>query len=246
MPGQEKDKRLLNEIEHGKYLIEHGAGETWNWETPAGKLRWKRRVDMLREKLARGLKVLELGCGTGYFTRELVDSGAEITAIDISPDLLDEARREIRAPNVDFRLDNAYEMSFPAESFDHILGSSVLHHLDIRRALSEVYRVLKPGGRIAFTEPNMMNPQIALQKNIPAIKRRMGDSPDETAFFRWRIKRLLSDAGFSEIRVVPFDFLHPAVPPSLIKTVSRIGSIAEKTPLLRGIAGSLHITAAKP
>ena len=245
MAVKKEDRRLLNEIEHGKYLIEHGAGETWNWETPAGKLRWKRRVGMLKEKLEPGSRVLELGCGTGYFTRELVDTGAEITAIDISPDLLGEARKEIRSSNVEFRVDNAYELSFGNGSFDHVIGSSVLHHLEIREALSEMYRVLKPGGQVAFTEPNMMNPQIALQKNIPAIKRRMGDSPDETAFFKWQIKRLLRDAGFSSIRVVPFDFLHPAVPPGLIRTISWMGKTAEKTPLLRGIAGSLYITAGK-
>jgi SAM-dependent methyltransferase len=241
----EGDRRLQNEIEHGKYLIQHGAGETWNWETPAGKVRWKRRVDMLRSALAPGAEVLELGCGTGYFTRELIDSGAEITAIDISPDLLDVARKEIKAPNVVFTLDNAYRMSFPDHRFDNVIGSSVLHHLDIRKALSEIYRVLKPGGALAFTEPNMMNPQIALQKNIPSIKRRMGDSPDETAFFSWQIKRLLRQAGFTSIRVVPFDFLHPAVPPALIRTVSGLGNLAEKIPLIRGIAGSLYITAGK-
>ncbi|MCK4747210.1 MAG: methyltransferase domain-containing protein [Bacteroidales bacterium] len=245
MRRAEEDKRLLNEIEHGKYLIEHGAGETWNWESPAGKLRWERRVAMLKDKLEKDSKVLELGCGTGYFTRELVDTDAHITAIDISPDLLEEARKEVSASNVEFNVDNAYAMRFHAGTFDHVVGSSVLHHLEIREALSEMYRVLKPGGQIAFTEPNMMNPQIALQKNIPFIKRKMGDSPDETAFFSWQMRRLLQEAGFTSIRVLPFDFLHPAVPPAMIKTISLIGNVAEKTPLLRGIAGSLFITARK-
>lgn len=245
MTISEEDKRLQNEIEHGKYLIKHGAGETWNWETPAGKLRWKRRVGMLKEKLKFGSNVLELGCGTGYFTRELADSDVLITAIDISPDLLAEARKKVTTANIVFKIDNAYAMSFPDESFDHVIGSSILHHLEIQKALFEIYRVLKPGGSIAFTEPNMMNPQIAIQKNIPLIKRRMGDSPDETAFFKWQIKRLLRQAGFNSIQVIPFDFLHPAVPRSLIKTVLWIEKIVEKTPLLRNIAGSLYITADK-
>lgn len=246
MEESAKDRRLLNEIEHGKYLIEHGAGETWNWETPAGKVRWKRRVEMLKENLEPGTKVLELGCGTGYFTRELMDTGAKITAIDISPDLLEVARSEIQAGNVEFIVDNAYEMSFEDETFDHVIGSSVLHHLEINQALAEIYRVLKPGGRIAFTEPNMMNPQIAMQKNIPVLKRKMGDSPDETAFFRRHMIKLLRATGFSSIRVVPFDFLHPAVPPVLIRTVSGAGRLAERIPLVRGIAGSLYILASKP
>jgi hypothetical protein len=91
----------------------------------------------------------------------------------------------------------------------------------------------------------MMNPQIMLQKNIPCIKRKLGDSPDETAFFKGQMKRLLRNAGFIEIRVVPFDFLHPSVPPRFIRTVSAMGNTAERIPLLRSIAGSLFITARK-
>lgn len=242
---KQKDKRILNEIEHGEYLIAHGAGEIWNWESPAGRLRWRRRVSMLKEDLGSGTKVLELGCGTGYFTRELVDTGAEITAIDISPALLAEARSEIEAANVEFRVENAYEMCFAEESFDHVVGSSVLHHLEIERALSEIFRVVKPGGEIAFTEPNMMNPQIALQKNLPPVKRRMGDSPDETAFFKGQMKRLLREAGFVGIRVVPFDFLHPSIPRWLIWIANPCCRVAERLPLVNAIAGSLYIRARK-
>jgi SAM-dependent methyltransferase len=125
------------------------------------------------------------------------------------------------------------------------LGSSVLHHLDIDKAVKEIYRVLKPGGMIAFTEPNMLNPQIALQKNIPWLKKKLGDSPDETAFFSWNIKKLLVTAGFTHVKATPFDFLHPAIPPGLINPVLGISRIAEKTPLLKAIAGSLFIQAVK-
>ena len=97
-----------------------------------------------------------------------------------------------------------------------------------------------------FTEPNMMNPQIALQKNIPALKRKLGDSPDETAFFRWSLKKLLMKTGFKEIVIKPFDFLHPALHPSLIPFISSLGEAVEKTPLLKEIAGSLYISAIKP
>jgi SAM-dependent methyltransferase len=121
----------------------------------------------------------------------------------------------------------------------------VLHHLDLTRALPEMLRVLKPGGAFVFTEPNMLNPQIMLQKNFPPLKRLMGDSPDETAFFRWGIARELSRAGFSAPAVRPFDFLHPWVPGALAKSAERLGSFLERIPLLREIAGSLLITASK-
>jgi len=240
------DKRIQNEIEHGKYLAHEGAGEVWNWESPAGKLRWKRRVKMLTTHIKSADTVLEIGCGTGYFTKEIVKTGALVTAIDISPELLNIAKFEIAEPNVSFVLDNAYDLSFEDNRYDSIVGSSVLHHLDIEKAISEMYRVLKPGGSMFFTEPNMMNPQIALQKNIPALKRKLGDSPDETAFFRWSLKKLMRRTGFTEIVIKPFDFLHPAVPPSLIPFISSLSEVIEKTPVLKEIAGSLYISAKKP
>ncbi|NVO18086.1 MAG: class I SAM-dependent methyltransferase [Bacteroidetes bacterium] len=239
------EKRLLNEIEHGKFLAREGAGEVWNWESPAGKVRWQRRVKMLTSHLKASDTVLEIGCGTGYFTKEIVRTGAAITAIDISPELLDIARKDIQEKNVSFKIANAYALEFPAASFTSVLGSSVLHHLEIDKAISEFFRVLKPGGIICFTEPNMMNPQIALQKNIPYLKRRLGDSPDETAFFRWTLRQLLHNTGFTDIHIQPFDFLHPAIPQSLIGAISGIGNAIEKVPILKEIAGSLYITARK-
>src|SRR4029077_10448138 len=194
------EDRIAKEIQHGRFLAEHGAGEIWNWESPAGKLRWARRVKMLSGHLGIGMRVLELGCGTGYFTRELARSGADIVAIDISPELLEIARSNCSEQNVRYEVQNAYRLSYPAAAFDSVVGSSVLHHLEIEEALREIYRVLKPGGTIYFTEPNMLNPQIALQKNIPWVKRKLGDSPDETAFFRWPLRRLLEQTGYRDVR----------------------------------------------
>lgn len=239
------DQRLQNEIEHGKYLANHNAGEIWNWETPAGKIRWDRRAGMLTNSLKSGMKVLEIGCGTGFFTKEIIKKPVQLTAIDISPELIEVARKNILGPNVEFIIENAYKMAFNDQIFDAVIGSSVLHHLDIDPALKEIYRVLKPGGYIAFTEPNMMNPQIALQKNIPTLKKALGDSPDESAFFRWSIMKKLKKIGFTGIDIIPFDFLHPRIPKGLIKTILPFADLAEKIPLLKQISGSLYIKATK-
>src|SRR5215467_1653385 len=102
-------ERIAREIQHGRFLAQHGAGEIWNWESPAGKVRWARRVNMLSSHLKRGMTVLELGCGTGYFTKELVRSGADIVAIDVSPELLEIARTNCSGPNVQYQIENAYE-----------------------------------------------------------------------------------------------------------------------------------------
>jgi SAM-dependent methyltransferase len=239
------DERVANEIQHGRFLAQHGAGEIWNWESPAGKLRWARRVKMLSKHLRPGMSVLEVGCGAGYFTRELARSGADIVASDVSPELLEIARANCSAPNVRYEIQNAYELSYPDAGFDSVVGSSVLHHLETEEALREIYRALKPGGTICFTEPNMLNPQIAIQKNVPWVKRKLGDSPDETAFFRWPLRRLLEIAGYREIRIDPFDFLHPQTPLPLINRLDAVGRFLESVPVISEFAGSLYIRAVK-
>jgi len=195
--------------------------------------------------LKPGMTVLELGCGAGYFTQELARSGADVVAIDVSPELLEMARGNCSAPNVQYEIENAYALSYDDAVFDSVVGSSVLHHLEIEKALRDIYRVLKPAGTIYFTEPNMLNPQIAIQKNVPWIKRKLGDSPDETAFFRRPLRRLLERTGYRDIRVDPFDFLHPKTPASLIKGVAMLGGFLENLPVISEFAGSLYIRAVK-
>src|SRR5262249_42759303 len=187
---------------------------------------------MLSSHLKPGMIVLELGCGTGSFTRQLARSGADIVAIDVSPELLEIARSNCSAPNVRYQIENACELSYDNAVFDSVVGSSVLHHLEIEKALRDVYRVLRPGGTIFFTEPNMLNPQIAIQKNIPWIKRKLGDSPDEIAFFRWPLGQLLEENGYRDIRINPFDFLHPKTPIPLINRVNQFGRFLENTPVI--------------
>ena len=238
-------ERIAKEVQHGRFLAQHVAGEIWNWESPAGKLRWARRVRMLTSHLKPGMTVLELGCGTGSFTQELARSGADVVAIDVSPELLEIAKANSSASNVRYEIQNAYDLKYAGAIFDSVVGSSVLHHLEIEAALRQVYRVLKPGGAIYFTEPNMLNPQIAIQKNIPWIKQHLGDSPDETAFFRWPLRRLLEKTGYRNVRIDPFDFLHPKTPVALIGRVISFGRFLEKTPVISEIAGSLYIRAIK-
>lgn len=244
MSVNENDSRLEHEIRHGA-VIAVNPGAIWNWESPAGKIRWRRRTAMLSGHITPGMKVLELGCGSGYYTRELSLTGADICAIDISPDLLALAEQFVHSEHVTFLRANAYAMEFENETFDTVVGSSVLHHLDVEKAVREMFRVLKKNGSIVFTEPNMLNPQIMLQKNIPYLKERLGDSPDETAFFKWPLMRLLSTYGFREITVEPFDFLHPSLPRFLIPAFERLNTLLEHTPLVKEIAGSLYIRALK-
>ncbi|MFH2083815.1 MAG: class I SAM-dependent methyltransferase, partial [Candidatus Omnitrophota bacterium] len=181
-----------NEIKHGK-AISSNAENIWGWASPAGKLRAVRRIKLFIEKgaIETGKNILEIGCGTGIFTAGMASTGADVTAVDISPELLNIANMYHAGQNIKYSKEDAEKMSFAGGKFDVVMGNSVLHHLNLSLALPEIHRVLKKGGQILFSEPNMLNPQIMLQKNFPPLKKIMGDSPDETAFFRWGLPGIL-------------------------------------------------------
>jgi ubiquinone/menaquinone biosynthesis C-methylase UbiE len=242
-----KSSRAEHEIAHGRKLSEGGAEQIWGWGTPAGQVRFQRRAGWIIEHagLRSGMQALEIGCGTGNFTGAFAFSGAEILALDISEDLLEKARARHLPGSVRFVCQPFETLDMPA-AFDAVIGSSVLHHLDIHSALAAIFRLLKPGGVMAFAEPNMLNPQIMIQKNIPWIKKRMGDSPDETAFFRGQMRTLLRKAGFEQIEVTPLDWLHPAIPPAAIGFFQKAGMVMEHIPLVRAFAGSLYLAARRP
>jgi len=240
--------RAAHEIEHGRKLAQHEPEQIWGWGTPAGQLRAARRADLIISgaALGPGKRALEIGCGTGLFTEMFARSGAQIIAVDISSELLEKARAR-RLPESQVRfLAMPFEECDVEGPFDAVVGSSVLHHLDIQPALAKILTLLKPGGVLFFAEPNMLNPMIIVLKNIQWIKKRFGDSPNETAFFRWRFLRLLLETGFENPLVTPYDWLHPATPEGMINGVRAAGGIFEKTPLLREFAGSLLIRANRP
>ncbi len=238
--------RIEHEINHGNKISEH-AEDIWGWITPAGKVRAERRADYFIKmgEFTGNSNILEIGCGTGLFTEKVYNkTKAKITAIDISQTLLDKAKAKL--PDVAFKTDDAMNLSFGNNSFIGVFGSSVLHHLDIEKAFKEIFRVLKPEGKMIFAEPNMLNPQIFIQKNIPFIKKLMGDSPDETAIVRWNTSKLLKNTGFKNVNIFPYDFLHPKTPEFMLNFVNRLGKISEKIPLIKEIAGSVIIYAEKP
>ena len=248
MARQDNPERLAREIEFHKGIASD-AEHIWNWSSPAGRGRAARRAAFLIEATGLGpdKRALELGCGTGIFLERAAATGARLVAIDLSQPLLTQARERMSgSPRVRFVCGNAEAMPYADGTFDAVYGSSVLHHLDLERALREVFRVLRPGGRAAFAEPNFLNPQIAFTFLCGPVRPWFGLSPDEMAFTRFRAKRALRQAGYVETSVRPFDFLHPLTPAALVAGVAETSAFLERLPLVREIAGSLLLAGCKP
>lgn len=99
---------------------------------------------------ASGLKVLELGCGLGTDGAQYARAGADYTGIDLTQAAVDLARQRFELFDLKgrFRTADAENLDFPDDSFDVVYSHGVLHHTpDTARAVREIHRVLRPGGR---------------------------------------------------------------------------------------------------
>jgi len=241
-----QDSRARREIEHGIKLAKGDTESAWGWGSPAGKLRAARRARLIADCAGLSFRshVLEVGCGTGLFTEMFAKSGARIVAVDISGELLQKARQRDLPPLQVRFIEKRFEECAVEGPFDAVIGSSVLHHLNILPSCLKIISLLKPGGTMAFAEPNMLNPQVfaerKFRKCFPYI------SPDETAFVRWNLKKVLLETGFEKMHIIPFDWLHPSTPRILIPLAQGFGCAIERVPFVREFAGSLLICASRP
>lgn len=245
-------KGKLQDVERSHFdrLVQE-TGETYYGNLrPVAKIRFLRKASSILG-LLRGIRdprILEIGCGTGLLSEYLLRQRPElnIAGIDISPEAIKVAKIKLaKYKNARFEIGDTLRITCPDNYFDAVIGNSILHHVPLDIACKEVRRVMKPGGVIWFCEPNALNPQVAIEKNVPIVRSIFQDSDSETAFFRWSLKKILQKSGFKEVSVEPYEFLHPLLPSFGLSHLSRLCIFLEKIPGVREFAGTLNITGTK-
>jgi len=125
--------------------------------------------------------VLDLGCGSGHHTIAFAKRGAYVYGVDISPEMVRKAMKLAEQQGVANRVTilemNAEALEFPDETFDIVFGHSILHHLDLEVARSNIYRVLKKGGKGVFLEPLGHNVFLNLFRRMTPQRRTPTEKP---------------------------------------------------------------------
>lgn len=159
------------------------------------------RYDLLEMlKGVKGMKVLDLGCGTGRMTKKLLELGAEVVGVDVSEEMLNVARKKCRG--AEFVLGDSANLPFGEGEFDLVVASFLIVHLKgLEKSFDEVYRVLKPGGVFIVTNVNQRKaPKLALDKGeivITSFYHRPEDVVGalENSFFEVVEERMVMEDG---------------------------------------------------
>jgi len=151
-----------------------------------------------------GRRILELGCGTGVLSVALANSGASVTAVDVSGASLAVTERRARHFGVGDRVtciqSAAEALDFPDGSFDIFLAKSVVHHLIIDDVMPRLYRFLVPGGRAAIIEPQS-NPVLDFAREYVPYPGKESDEHGTDEFFTHAmIARIIGHFDTGEFR----------------------------------------------
>lgn len=169
---------------------------------------WKKKPSQLKlrylDKFVVGKKVLDVGCGMGFYSEYLANKGFDVTAIDTEKQLIPEKSK--------FKLANAENLPFEDESFDTILLFDILEHINDQKILKEIHRVCKK--RVILSVPN--KDDSFLPKYNLTFKH-YKDKTHRREYTQREIKELLGKFGFRVEHVAPEGEVSPFVFASFLR-----------------------------
>jgi len=227
------------------YDTKHGvihAGQEYNFR--------RYYAPFLNKWIAPDCHVLELGCGTGVYTKWLLESGCSVDAMDISVKMIDEAKR--RAPSARYFIGNCETPrhtlagNAPVSGYDVVLGINTLsYYVDKNNTFSEVSSLLKPGGRLVVIDMNGASLYYTLMRKL-----KINEMPqwfDEISESNPKqITSLIKKHGFTVDEITSFAFLPNGLSNVLTTSLKPFDKVLHSLPFMRTTAMRLAYVARKP
>lgn len=211
-----------------KYLT-----ETIFWKKRAkkyNKLQWAKREKYIKAfikmcETKKEDKVLDLGTGTGTIAFAISPLVKKVIGVDYSDDMLQKAKKHNNRKNIQFVNADIRNMPFPANSFDKVTARMVFHHLlgGTNRAISEIKRILKPGGLFCLSEGVPPDRCVAdFYKEVFRLKEK------RIIFFPQDLKKIFITGGFQDIKMKQFIMKHCSIRNWLENSLVLTLSVKEK------------------
>ena len=149
--------------------------DTWTepydrwFETPIGRLVYDYERSLILEMVrpAAGEIILDAGCGTGVFTRDLIGAGCRVAGLELSLPMLCVAGRKMAAAPFFMVQGDICQLPFADRSFDKTVSITALEFIgDARRAIDELFRVTRPGGAVVVATLNSLSPWAVRRKKM--------------------------------------------------------------------------------
>ncbi len=218
-----------------QFVVEHGDYDVLS----------ERAYERLLEAFAEGVRprpgerCIDLGCGTGAFTRRLRRFDLRLVGMDISPGAVAHARRE--TPDLEFVVGDIGATGLPDASQDVVCYSGVLHHISSSearvRVLAEAHRLLTPGGRLFAYDPSAQSPSMWLYRDPRSpFFSKLGKTDNEVLLHRSQLARELRDAGFDQIRIrgiggIAFRFVESKIAGVILPLYNLYEELLRRSPL---------------
>jgi dolichol-phosphate mannosyltransferase len=235
-----------------KSIADRERASDWYWTRKdsliGSRVWWRAATARHILHLLPGETMLELGCGSGTLTRALegvTRSECPITAATFDPkNHLSWLSDSLQST------DGVCLSGFPGElagrQFDYVIASNVLDYAIAAALLTEVQKLLKPGGRLLFFESNPWNPVLQLRRRLAPILPFLRRGDERKLPNRVQLYELLSELGYVSIATTCYDFLYPPVPRWSLPVMRTASLVMENTPVVKQLAGTILVHAQKP
>ena len=244
-------KDEVSVYDRAKVSVDTGEIESYDIAIFRNVIR-KREIDLILSEFqaVKPERILDFGCGGGWLSRILSRYDCWVVGIDISRSLIASAKRS--APKASFVVGDCMNLPFKEGVFDTVVSIGTLHHVDIRKGLKEIRRILKNRGTLLLMEPNKLNPLSAIgRKLFPMETHTMGEEP----FIPNRLRSYLVLQGF-KVKSVRFFFFfsfplarmlklinRPSIPSFLVYMVDVVERLFEHLPILNFLNSTIVVLA---
>ncbi len=213
------------------------------------RLNWRAQMARNMFHLLPGESLLELGCGDARWAQKISAVNRHtnpICAATFDSEYHEKLKHQNLPENIEPVLLESFASSLKGRQFDYVVAWHMLPTENYSQFLLNVKHFLKPGGKFLLFEPNPWNPYFQLRNffsKLLFIKKFKGK---RATFNRIQMMSILSDIGFTGVKILPYDFLFPPVPKFMLWPMQNLSLILENMPYLRNFSGDLYLHGQNP